>query len=149
MRSELPSEIIAYGFTALTELRWQFLRALQDNDVKTLEFFVPASVDNEQAYSYTHEFLKLLGLHGAKIRQIQSDGLPDELNAATCSAFLRQEEQEIRQLTYRIVCIAAAGKEQEVEMVTRVLTQWRREGKLQRYSDALLVHAHLTIICPR
>lgn len=139
LNNSLPSEAIVYGFTALTDLRWQFLQALQKNGVQTMKFFVLTSQANEQAYRYTQDLLQLLKSHGAEICEVVDDGLPSELHSIIGNAFNWQKEQEQLQLTDRIVCIAAAGEEQEVEMAIRILTKWRREGKLQRYSNALML----------
>jgi ATP-dependent helicase/DNAse subunit B len=139
LRSELPSEIIAYGFTALTDLRWQFFRALQNCGVNSVKFFVPISTENEPAYRYAQDFVNLLKSHGIKVCPIQVDGLPDELDAIVRNAFRWQKENETTKQTDRIVCVAAAGEEQEVETAISVLTRWRREEKLQHYSDVLLL----------
>ena len=136
---ELPSEVIAYGFAALTDLRWQFLRALQNCGVKSVKFFIPTSTENEPAYRYAQDFINLLKSHGAEVCPIQVDGLPDELGAIVRNAFRWQKESEMTKQTDRIVCVAAAGEEQEVETAISVLTRWRREGKLRRYSDALML----------
>ncbi len=54
-----------------------------------------------------------------------------------------QVEAELKKLfalpSQRVVCLAAAGEEQEIELVVRLLTHWRRKGELARWSDALLV----------
>ena len=139
LRSELPSEIIAYGFTTLTDLRWQFFRALQNCGVNSVKFFVPISAENEPAYRYTQDFVNLLKSHGAEVCPIQVDELPDELDAIVRNAFRWQKESEMAKQTDRIVCVAAAGEGQEVETAISALTRWRREGKLQRYSDVLLL----------
>lgn len=142
----LPSEIIAYGFTALTDLRWQFLQALHTDGAQHIRFFVPCFTDNEPAYRYTHALRRLL--HDATLAQECDDEVPDELNAIVRFAFHWQQEAPAFQPTDRVVCIAAAGEEQEVEMAVRVLTQWRREGKLRRYSDALLLARSLDKYLP-
>ena len=136
---ELPSEVIAYGFSALTDLRWQFLQALQNCGVKSVKFFIPTSTENEPAYRYAQDFINLLQSRRAKICSVQSDDLPDELDALVRNAFRWQKESEALEQTDRIVCVAAAGEEQEVETAISVLTRWRREGKLQRYSDVLML----------
>ncbi len=139
LKSDLPSKVIAYGFAALTDLRWNFLQALQSAGVQTIKFFVPTLLSNEQAYRYAQSLLDLLKSQGARVCEICNDDLPDELKCLAQSAFRWQREFERKQETDRIVCVAAAGEEQEVEMVVRILTQWRREGKLRRYSDALVL----------
>ncbi len=144
LQGELCSEVIAYGFTGLTDLRWKFLQALRGIGVKTMRFFVPTLASNQQAYCYTQNLFNLLKPQGAKICEISDDGLPSELKCIPQLAFCWQRERKTKQKRKtkqddRIVCIAAAGEEQEIEMAIRVLTQWAREGKLKRYSDALLM----------
>ncbi|MCX7967951.1 MAG: exodeoxyribonuclease V subunit gamma [Armatimonadetes bacterium] len=139
MSDELPQEIIVYGFTALTELRWKFLQALQSKGVQTLKFFLPFFSGNEPAFRHTRELLDLLRGQGAQICESCDENLSDELKSIIRSAFLWQPEIETFKPTERIVCIAAAGEEQEVETAVRFLTQWRRENKLRCYSDALLL----------
>lgn len=138
LRDNLPTEIIVYGFAALTDLRWKFLQALQNAGVQTVKFFVPNFSGNEQAYRYVQSLLQMLNSQGAKTCEIHDDDFPDELKCLVQSVFRWQRESETKRETDRILCIAASGEEQEVEMALRVLTQWRRKGELQRYSDALL-----------
>lgn len=140
----LPTCLLIYGFTALTDLRWDFLHALltrldAQNGIE-VHFFVLFLPDNQRAFSYALPLMKqLYKAFGVKCTLLSCD-LPAELQAIQKRLFKWQKpkEGELTE-TDRIVCVAAAGEEQEVEMALRLLTQWRREGKLQRYSDALLV----------
>ena len=145
----LPQRLLVYGFSALTDLRWEFLRRLIDNANETF-IFVPYEPTNESAYRYAQPFWELLQdtfkVEGKKL----TDKVLDEMSAIVKKAFQWQKEKPDSELqpTERIVLVATAGEEQEVETALRLLTVWRREGKLERYSDALLLARNLEAYLP-
>ena len=146
-KASSPRKLLVYGFSALTDLRWEFLRRLMDNADETL-IFVPYEPTNESAYRYARPFWELLrdafGVQGERL----TDEVPDELSAIVKEAFRWQKAKPELQSTDRLAIVAAAGEEQEVEMALRVLTVWRREDKLMRYGDALLLARNLEAYLP-
>lgn len=142
-----PCKLVVYGFSALTDLRWEFLQRLIDNADETL-IFAPYEPTNELAYRYARPFQELLA-NAFKVREERlTDEVPDETSAIVREAFRWQKARPELQTTDRLVVVAAAGEEQEVETALRVLTVWRREGKLARYGDALLLARNLEAYLP-
>jgi len=134
--------VLVYGFTALTSARWNFLRALleaiNDDDLRVY-FFMPSNSNNPTAYGYSLPLLNRLKSElKAEVCQL-TDRLPEEIQSLPALLFRRHQEKGSPKLTDRIVCVSAAGEEQEVEMAFRLLVHWRREGQLKRFNDALLV----------
>lgn len=147
-----PTSVFVYGFTALTDLRWEFLHALlsalEKRGDMTARFFVPYLPDNERACGYAKPLVdELTKTFGISCGLLPCD-LPAELQAIPRGLFRWQRPKDKLQLTDRILYGATAGEEQEVEMVLRLLTKWRREGVLQRYGDALLLARSLDAYLP-
>ncbi len=155
------SGVLVYGFTALSDARWRFLTALLQHWHKTdcpIAFFVLCDPDDletfsdkdaelsrkkdEGAFAYLRPFVKRLEEElGAQVCSLES-GVPEELKRLPRFLFRRHpigSQEEELSVTDRIVCLAAAGEEQEIELVLRLLTYWRRSGKLARWSDVLVV----------
>ncbi|MFN4179713.1 MAG: PD-(D/E)XK nuclease family protein [Armatimonadota bacterium] len=143
--------VFVYGFTALTSARWNFLKALLENmnsDDLTVYFFIPANPENQRAYGYAQPLInRLKGELGAEICPLQSS-LPEELQLLPTLLFRWHQPKDELKPTDRIVYIATAGEEQEVEMAVRLLVHWRRTGKLKRFSDALLIAQSLEPYLP-
>lgn len=144
--------VLVYGFTALADARFSFLMALLrtwDTGDMPVYFFVPADCDNPIAYAYVMPFIQRLRQElGADVCPLPSQ-LPDELQKLPKYFFSGgKASQQPLKVTERIVCVAAAGEEQEVETAVRVLAHWRRTGALQRFSDALLIVPSLTPYLP-
>ena len=134
--------VLVYGFTALTSARWNFLKALleaMNDENRMVYFFVPCDSNNPSAYGYTLPLInRLKNEIKAEVCQLTND-LPEEIQSLPALLFRRHQGREEPKPTDRIVCVGAAGEEQEVEMAFRLLVHWRREGQLKRFSDALLV----------
>ncbi len=134
--------VLVYGFTALTSARWNFLRALleaiNDGDLRVY-FFVLGDSSNPSAYGYSLPLLnRLKNELKAEVFRL-TDHLPEEIQSIPTLLFRRHQERGSPKLADRIVCVSAAGEEQEVETAFRLLVHWRREGQLKRFRDVLLV----------
>ncbi len=148
----LPASVFVYGFTTLTDLRWGFLHALlnalEKRDGLGVHFFVPFSPENERACGYAKPLTdELMKTYDADCHLLPCD-LPVELQAIPKGLFRWQRPKDKPQPTERVVCLATAGEEQELEMALRLLTKWRREGILQRYGDGLLLTRSLDVYLP-
>jgi len=143
--------VIVYGFTALTSARWNFLKTLLENlspDDLTVYFFIPANTENRSAYGYAQPLInRLRDELGAEVCHLQST-LPEEFRSLPTLLFRWHQPKGEQKPTERIVYVATAGEEQEVEMAVRLLVHWLRTGKLKRFSDALLVAQSLEPYLP-
>ncbi len=143
--------VLIYGFTALTSARWNFLKALMEDmnsDDLTVYFFIPANPENQRAYGYAQPLInRLRDELGAEVCLLKSS-LPEELQLLPTLLFRWHQPKDELKPTDRIVYIATAGEEQEVETAVRLLVHWRRTGKLKRFSDALLIAQSLEPYLP-
>jgi ATP-dependent helicase/DNAse subunit B len=146
-KASLPRKLLIYGFSALTDLRWEFLQRLIGNAKEAL-FFVFYEPENESAYCYAQPLWELLqdtfGVEGERL----TGEVPDEVSAILKEAFQWRKAKPKLQSTERVVIVRTAGEEQEVETALQWLTLWRREGKLERYGDALLLARNLDAYLP-
>ena len=134
--------VLVYGFTALTSARWDFMKAFLEamsSDDLMVYFFVPSDSNNPSAYGYSLPLINRLKSELKADVCPLTDSLPEEIRSLPALLFRRHQEKENPKPTDRIVCVSAAGEEQEVEMAFRLLAYWRREGQLKRFSDALLL----------
>jgi len=145
--------VLVYGFTALTSARWDFLRALLESmnpDGLTVYFFILANPENRSAYGYSQPLInRLKGEFNAEVCYLQNT-LPEEFQSLPTLLFRWHQPKPESELkpTDRIVYVATAGEEQEVEMAVRLLVHWRRTGRLKRFSDALLIAQSLEPYLP-
>ncbi|MFN3420634.1 MAG: PD-(D/E)XK nuclease family protein [Armatimonadota bacterium] len=143
--------VLIYGFTALTSARWNFLKTLLENmnpDDLTVYFFIPSNPENQRAYGYAQPLInRLRDELRAEVCLLQSS-LPEELQLLPTLLFRWHHPKDELKPTDRIVYIATAGEEQEVETAVRLLVHWRRVGKLRGFSDALLIAQSLEPYLP-